>query len=107
MNQSRSRTAKDTLTNVQTRSKDLQKILRQMEEVSTLFTEMAAIVAEQDPAVENIEAQAEETHKHVGDGVVQLNDAEKKARAARKKKWICLGITSTSHFVSCLLCYEL
>lgn len=53
---------------------------------------MEAAVVQQEPAIEHIEKQAEDTTMHVDKGNDQLNTAVDKARSARKKKWICLGI---------------
>ncbi|MDI1490879.1 MAG: hypothetical protein OHK93_002084 [Ramalina farinacea] len=77
---------------VQGRHEAIQKIERQMIELAQLFQDMEAAVIEQEPAVMDIEQKGEETVTNIGKGNEQLDDATKKARAARKKKWICLGI---------------
>lgn len=63
-----------------------------MIELAQLFQDMEAAVVQQEPAIEHIEKQAEDTTMHVDKGNDQLNTAVDKARSARKKKWICLGI---------------
>lgn len=63
-----------------------------MIELAQLFQDMEAAVIEQEPAVENIDTKAEDTVVNVGKGNEQLDSAVVKARSARKKKWICLGI---------------
>ena len=80
---------------VQGRHEAIQKIERQMIELAQLFQDMEAAVIEQEPAVMDIEQKGEETVTNIGKGNEQLDDATKKARAARRKKWICLGIVGT------------
>ena len=53
---------------------------------------MNALVVQQEPVVEQINQQSEVVQENVSHGNVQLDGAIKKARAARRKKWICLGI---------------
>ena len=82
---------------VQGRHEAIQKIERQMIELAQLFQDMEAAVIEQEPAVMDIEQKGEDTVVNLGKGNEQLDEAVKKARSARKKKWICLGIVGTSH----------
>ena len=82
---------------VQGRHEAIQKIERQMIELAQLFQDMEAAVIEQEPAVENIDTKAEDTVQNVGKGNEQLDQAVVKARSARKKKWICLGIVRKSY----------
>lgn len=72
-----------------------------MIELAQLFQDMEAAVIEQEPAVMDIEQKGEETVTNIGKGNEQLDDATKKARAARKKKWICLGIVGTYPSQTC------
>ncbi len=73
-----------------------------MIELAQLFQDMEAAVVEQEPAVQKIDERGEETVTHIGDGNKQLDQAVDKARAARKKKWICLGIFSMLSLESCI-----
>ncbi|KAL9103468.1 MAG: hypothetical protein Q9163_001496 [Psora crenata] len=77
---------------VQGRHEAIQKIERQMIELAQLFQDMEAAVVEQEPAVMDIEQKGEETVVNLGKGNEQLDSAVEKAHAARRKKWICLGI---------------
>ena len=86
--------AQSALRAVQGRHEAIQKIERQMVELAQLFQDMEAAVIEQEPAVMDIEQKGEETVTNLGQGNKQLDSAVDKARAARKKKWICLGISS-------------
>lgn len=86
---------------VQGRHEAIQKIERQMIELAQLFQDMEAAVIEQEPAVMDIEQKGEETVTNIGKGNEQLDDATKKARAARRKKWILLGIVGTYHTLKC------
>ena len=63
-----------------------------MVELAELFQDMERMVVEQEPMVEQIEQGAEETQTNLQKGNTHLVDAEKKARAARRKKWICFWI---------------
>ena len=85
--------AQSALRAVQGRHEAIQKIERQMVELAQLFQDMEAAVIEQEPAVMDIEQKGEETVTNLGKGNEQLNTAVDKARSARKKKWICLGIS--------------
>ena len=53
---------------------------------------MNALVVQQDTVVQGINDQSEQVQTNVQQGNTQLDGAIKSARAARKKKWICLGI---------------
>ena len=63
-----------------------------MVELAQLFQDMEAAVVQQEPAIEHIDAKAEDTVVHLDKGNEQLNQAVDKARSARRKKWICFGI---------------
>ncbi|KAL2439019.1 hypothetical protein ABEF95_015522 [Exophiala dermatitidis] len=78
--------------NVSQRHEDIQKIERQMIELAQLFQDLEALVVQQEPAVTQIEQRGEEVTEHVAKANTELEGAVVKARAARRKKWICLGI---------------
>jgi hypothetical protein len=61
-------------------------------ELAQLFQDLETLVVQQEPAVTQIEQKGEEVTENVGKGNTELDGAVKKARAARRKKWICLGI---------------
>lgn len=84
--------AQSTLRNVQQRHDAIQQIERTMLELQQLFQDLDAIVVQQDPMIQNVEKHAEDTYEHIGAANEQLEQATVKARAARRKKWICLGI---------------
>ncbi len=65
-----------------------------MIELAQLFQDMEAAVVQQEPAIENIDTKAEDTVVNMNKGNEQLDQAVVKARSARRKKWICLGIFS-------------
>lgn len=81
---------------MQGRHEAIQKIERQMIELAQLFQDMEAAVVQQEPAIEHIDNKAEDTVVHLNKGNEQLDQAVDKARAARRKKWICLGIVGMS-----------
>ena len=92
LNSNRQGQAQSTLRNVQQRHDAIQQIERTMMELQQLFQDLDAIVVQQEPLVQNIEQKAEETNTHLVAGNTEVGKAVKSARAARKKKWICLGI---------------
>ena len=63
-----------------------------MMELAELFQDLDNIVMQQDVQVKQIETKAEEIHEDVSQGNKELDTGIKSARAARKKKWICLFI---------------
>lgn len=92
MNSDRRGQAQSALSNVRQRHAAIQQIEKTMLELQQLFQDLDAIVMEQEPMVQNVEQRAMDTHEHLEQGNVQLDRGIQSARAARKKKWICLGI---------------
>lgn len=92
MNSDRRGQAQSTLRNVQQRHDAIQQIERTMLELNQLFQDLDAVVTEQEPLVQNIEEKAVHTNDHLEAANVHVGKAIVSARAARKKKWICLGI---------------
>ncbi|TKA79128.1 hypothetical protein B0A55_02418 [Friedmanniomyces simplex] len=85
--------SQSTLRNVQQRHDAIQQIERTLLELQELFQDLDRMVVEQEPMVEQIGQKTEETETHLVAGNVQMGKAVNSARAARKKKWICLGIS--------------
>lgn len=102
MNSDRRGQAQSTLRNVQQRHDAIQQIEKTMIELQQLFQDLDAIVVQQEPMVQNIEQKAEETNTHMVAGNTEVGKAVKSARAARKKKWICLGIVGKFEYRSVL-----
>lgn len=94
MNSDRRGQSNQVLTAVRDRHLAIQKIEQQMTQLAQLFSEMEAMVVQQDPVITNIEQQAEQTHDNMKEGNVYLGKAADSAAAARRKKWIYLGIAS-------------
>lgn len=92
MNSDRRGQAQSALSNVRQRHAAIQQIERTMLELQQLFQDLDAIVVEQEPMVQNVEQKAMDTNENLEQGNVQVDRAIVSARAARKKKWICLGI---------------
>lgn len=80
--------------NVRGRHEAIAKIESEMIVLAQLFQDLEAAVIQQEPAVTQIEQRGEEVTDHVAKANTELDGAVKKARAARRKKWICLGIAS-------------
>lgn len=66
-----------------------------MVELAHLFQDMEAAVVQQEDPIKHIDDNAADTVIHVNKGNEQLGGAVDKARSARRKKWICLGIVCT------------
>lgn len=86
--------AQSTLRNVQQRHDAIQQIEKTMMELQSLFQDLDAIVVQQEPMIENIEKQADDTNTHMINANEQLGIATVSARKARRKKWMCLGLAS-------------
>ena len=84
--------ASQVVNSVKARHLDIQNIEKQMMELAQLFQDLETLVVQQEPAVAQIEQKGEEVNDHVSKANVELDGAVKKAAAARRKKWICLGI---------------
>ena len=78
--------------NVTSRHKAIQKLEQDMITIAQLFQDLDAIVVQQEAAVTNIEQKGEEVNDHVQGANTELDGAVQKARAARRKKFYCLGI---------------
>lgn len=74
-------------------------------ELAQLFQDLETLVVQQEPAVTQIEQKGEEVTENVGKGNTELDGAIKKARAARRKKWICLGIVGMLQPTTLLIVY--
>ena len=84
------------------RSAAIRKIEQDMIELSRLYQEVAELVQQQEPAVEQINRGAEDVVDNVNSANKQLGSAVNSARKARKLKWIiALVIGRDSHH-----CYE-
>lgn len=84
--------ARAALSAVQDRHAALAKIEQQMVELAQLFQDMDTLVVQQEVAVTQIEAKAEEVVENLDKGNEEIGVAVNTARATRKKKWWCLGI---------------
>ncbi|ANB11891.1 Sso2p [Sugiyamaella lignohabitans] len=92
MNSNRRGQARTALTEVQTRHREIQKIEQTMAELAQLFRDMEVLVAEQEEPIRHIDEQAATVQTDIEQGVSHTQKAIFSARAARKKKWWCLGI---------------
>ena len=61
-----------------------------------MMAEVNRIVQEQEVQVTKIDQSAQDTEEQIRGGVDHTIKAVDKARAARRKKWICLGIVGES-----------
>lgn len=101
INNDRRGQASTITTNVRNRHEVVQSIEKDMMILAQLFQDLDALVVQQEPAVANIEQKGEEVNDHVQGANTELDGAVKKAKAARRKKFYCLGICGEcSHFSS-------
>jgi syntaxin 1B/2/3 len=96
INSDRRGQAQTAAENVRSRHENIQKIERDMMELAQMFQDLDVLVVQQEAAVTNIEQKGEEVNDHVQGANTELDGAVKKARAARRKKWYCLGIAGKS-----------
>lgn len=89
--------AQSVAQSVRSRHNAIQKIEQDMLQLAEMFQDLDALVIQQEAAVTQIEQRGEEVTDHAAKANTELDGAVKKARAARKKKWICLGIAGESY----------
>lgn len=80
------------LSNVNSRSENIQKIARDIEELYRMQLEINEMVIRDEENLAAIVDKTNQVEQDTRTGNVQLTGAVDKARSARKKKWICLGI---------------
>ncbi|CAG8499344.1 1121_t:CDS:1 [Paraglomus brasilianum] len=85
--------ARTALAEVQKRHDDIKQIEQTIGELADLFNEMQLLVEAQDDVLVNIEENVDETLMKTEQANEHLTTATMSALAARKKKWICLGIS--------------
>jgi syntaxin 1B/2/3 len=100
MNSDRRGEARTIQQNVKSRHEAIQKIERDMMIIAQLFQDLDALVVQQEAAVTNIEQKGEEVNDHVQGANTELDGAVQKARAARRKKFYCLGIVG-EYYLKC------
>lgn len=66
-----------------------------MVQLGQLYQEVAELIHQQEPAVQQINQGAEETHRNVQQANTKLDNAITSARNARRWKWYALIIIST------------
>lgn len=75
---------------VDERMREIQRIAKSMDSLSTLFKELATLVVEQGTILDRIDYNMEQTVENVKKGVVELKDAEKYQKSARPVKCMIL-----------------
>lgn len=84
--------ARAALTEAQQRHREIQRIEATMTELAQLFHDMEIMVAEQDQQVTNVEQNVYHAEEEIERGIGNQYEAIKRARNARRMKWICAGI---------------
>ena len=93
MSSSRHGEARSALREVQSRHEDIKRIERTITELAQLFNEMSIMIEVQETKIDHIEVKAQETEVQMEQGLRETERAVVSARAARKKKWYCLGLS--------------
>jgi len=84
--------AQTTAQSVRNRHEAIHKIEKDMMTLAEMFQDLDALVIQQEAAVTQIEQSGEKVTEHAAKANTELDGAVKKAKAARRKKFICLGI---------------
>ena len=92
MSSTRHGEAKQALSEVQSRHQDILKIEKTITELAQLFNDMSILIEEQNEPIEQISNRADVVRTDVEGGLQSTEQAVKSARAARRKRWYCLGI---------------
>jgi len=85
---------KKALEDVNMRHKELKKLEESMKELHSLFVDMAAMVEQQGPLIDQIEFNVESAEQHIVKVVKELSQAGDYQRKARRKK-VCLIVFFT------------
>ncbi|KAK7205497.1 t-SNARE [Myxozyma melibiosi] len=84
--------ARSALEEARNRHQEIQRIEQTMKEVALLMEQLMEQVEVQGQELEEIDDKQYEVTEQIETGNVHLGKAKDSARAARKKKWICLAI---------------
>ncbi|KAL7623015.1 hypothetical protein AAE478_006694 [Parahypoxylon ruwenzoriense] len=84
--------ASSVLGAVRARHNELQRIERTLLELAAMFQDLAILVEQQEPYVEQAEQNAENTTKYIDEGNTHVKKGIIHARNRRKWKWWCLFI---------------
>lgn len=71
------------------RRRELQRIEQTIQELSTLFSDIALLVEQQEPVIQVAENNAIETTQNMEKGIEQTEKAKVSAARARRLKWWC------------------
>lgn len=86
--------ARQTLADVEQRHRDIVKLEKDILELQEMFVDFAALIEDQGQMINRIEDNMVKADEAVEVGVQELPQAVKNKRAARKKKWIVIGIVA-------------
>ena len=81
----------DLQAEIQSRDKEISQIAKSIEELGTIFKELAVLVIDQGTILDRIDYNMEAVVEHTKTGIKQLEKAEKSQKSARPMKCIlCL-----------------
>ncbi|KAF9919417.1 Plasma membrane t-SNARE, secretory vesicle fusion [Lobosporangium transversale] len=92
LQQTRGQQATLALNNVQDRQRELKKLQESVVELAELYKQMETLIFDQDLTFQQIEGNVMRAEQDLEKGLGQVDLAYRDASAARKKKWMALGI---------------
>lgn len=107
--------AKDALSYIEQRHRDIKKLEQSIQELHQLFVDMALLVETQGELIDQIEYNVNQSVAYTGEAVKQLQQAVQLQRKSRKVSSIsvtgCSDLTlenvhSDCNFRDCLICYR-
>ena len=84
----------DLQSEIQSRDKEISQIAKSIEELGTIFKELAVLVIDQGTILDRIDYNMEAVVEHTKTGIQQLEKAEKSQKSARPMKCILCLITT-------------
>jgi len=94
LNQAQLSVVDDLTQAVQSRDKEIAKIASSIQELGTIFKELAVLVIDQGTILDRIDYNMETVVEHTKEGISHLEKAEKSQKNARSMKCIlCLSMT--------------
>ncbi|KAI9033734.1 t-SNARE [Phycomyces nitens] len=91
-NEQRRYNAQDTLDAVQERHADIGRLVKSVQELSNLFSEMQYMLENQAQVLDHVEEMSEQVVQDIEKGTRHVDAAISSAKATRRKKWICFAI---------------
>ena len=82
------------LRDIEERHQELLELEKSIKEMADMFLELSLLVHTQGETVDTIEANVLQATDKVTGGTVELGNAQRKQKTARKRKFICIAVIS-------------